>query len=47
MMRSPCCDAAVYVRGDYYEENKMLPTRWYACAKCGHPCDPVEKEGEK
>lgn len=36
MMRSPCCSAAVYVRGD------DGATKWYACAKCKEPCDPVE-----
>ena len=40
VMRSPCCNAAVYVRGD------DGATKWYACAKCREACDPVEVKEE-
>lgn len=46
MMRSPCCNAPLFVGGH------TGVTHWYACTVCGQPCDPVdadagEKEGEK
>jgi len=40
MMHSPCCNAAVFVRGD------DGATKWYACAKCREACDPVEVKEE-
>ena len=31
---SPCCSSRCDVKGE-------AMTHWYACSKCGKPCDPV------